>query len=455
MVVGDLETAVEVVILGAGPGGYVAAIRAAQLGKDVAIIDPGPLGGTCLNVGCIPSKALLTAAGRFNQLTGLAEMGIHVSHPKFDLGQTQRWKEGIVSQLSRGVQHLLDKNEVQIYGGKGWFIGPKGLRVEGEHGSQRFSFEQCIIAVGAEPAPWPGLPFDGQRVLTSSQALALTERPKDIVIIGADYIAAELATFFAKIEVPVRLLIPEGETLLAAFDPAAARQVRARFKKLGVTVEAKVADPVTAVAEATLVVVSTGLVPRTQALDLVQVGVESDAAGFIPVNDCMQSSNPAIYAVGDVTGGLPLATLAIKQAKVAAEHLAGRPAQYAPQAIPQVAWTDPPLAAVGLTADEAQAVGYEVVTARFPLAANGRALTLDAAEGFALVVAEQDSEVLLGVTLVGAGAEILISEAALALEMGATLTDLAETLHPHPGLGEPLQEAAEAALGWPVHVLKG
>jgi len=455
MVVGDLETAVEVVILGAGPGGYVAAIRAAQLGKDVAIIDPGPLGGTCLNSGCIPSKALLTAAGRFHQLSGLAEMGIRVGPLELDLAQMQRWKDGIVSQLTKGVQHLLDKHDVQIFDGKGWFIGPGGLRVEGEHGSQRFSFEQCIIAVGAEPAPLSGLDFDGRRVLTPSQALALAERPPDIAIIGSDTIAAELATFFAKIEVPVRLLIPGGETLLSAFDPAAVRQVRARFKKLGVTVETNVTDSAVAVAEATVVVVSAGLIPRTKDLDLAQVQVTTDARGFIPVNDRMQTSNAKIYAVGDVTGGPPLATLALKQAKVAAEHLAGRPAQYAPQAIPQVAWTDPPIAAVGLTAAEAQAVGYEIVTARFPLAANGRALTLDAAEGFALVVAEQGSEVLLGVTLVGGGAEVLISEAALALEMGATLTDLAETLHPHPGLGEPLQEAAEAALGLPVHILKG
>lgn len=455
MVVGDLETAVEVVILGAGPGGYVAAIRAAQLGKEVALIEPGPLGGTCLNSGCIPAKALLTAADRFSQLPGLAEMGIGLGQATLDMAQMQRWKEGLVDKLTKGVQQLLDKNEVQIIGGKGWFIGPNNVRVEGAHGSQRFSFEQCLIAVGAEAAALPGLDFDGHRVLTPSQALALTGRPPDIAIIGSDYIAAELATFFAKIEVPVRLLIPSGETLLGTFDPAAVRQVRARFKKLGVTVETEVADPAGAVTEAAVVVISAGLTPRTGELDLAQVRVTTDDRGFISVNDCMQTSNSKIYAIGDVTGGPPLATLAIKQAKVAAEHLAGRPAQYAPQAIPQMAWTEPPLAAVGLTAAEAQAVGYEVVTARFPLAANGRALTLNAAEGFALVVAEQGSEVLLGVTLVGAGAEVLISEAALALEMGATLTDLAETLHPHPGLGEPLQEAAEAALGLPVHILKG
>jgi dihydrolipoamide dehydrogenase len=199
-------------------------------------------------------------------------------------------------------------------------------------------------------------------------------------------------------------------------------------------------------------VIANGLNPRTAGLELDQLQVQTDAHGFIRVNDRLQSNQPNIYAVGDVTGDLPLATLAIKQAKVAAEHLAGRPVQYAPQALPRVAWTDPVLASVGLTATQAETAGYEIVSARFPLAASGRALTLDAGDGFAVVVAERASGVLLGVTLAGAGAESIIGEASLALELGATLTDIAETLHPHPGLGEPFQEAAEAALGFPVHI---
>jgi dihydrolipoamide dehydrogenase len=200
------------------------------------------------------------------------------------------------------------------------------------------------------------------------------------------------------------------------------------------------------------VVVSAGLTPCTGALNLAQARIKTDAQGFIQVNDRLRTNNPNIYAVGDVTGGLPLAHIAIKQGKVAAETIAGLPAQYAPQAVPRVAWTDPPVAAVGLTASEAEATGYEAVTGRFPLAANGRALTLDSAEGFVQTVAEKGSGVLLGVTIVGAQADSLIGEAALALEMGATLTDLAETLHPHPSLGETLQEAAEAALGIAVHI---
>jgi dihydrolipoamide dehydrogenase len=452
MVVGNLATAVDVLILGAGPGGYVAAIRAAQLGKEVVLIDPGPPGGTCLHQGCIPAKALLTAADQAWRMPALAEMGITVAETRVDFGQMQSWKNGLVERLAKGVKQLLDSHKVELVSGEGRFTAEGEVHVEAEYGAKRFTFEQCVIAVGAEPAPLPGLAFDGERVLTPGQALSLTELPASLAVVGSDYIAAELATLFAKLGVEVRLLIPAEQQLLGEFDPSAGRQVQARLKKLGVKIETKVTDPALTVKDAARVVVSAGLIPRTGKLGLKEARVETDAYSFIRVNDCMQTSNPAIYAVGDVTGGLPLASVAIKQAKVAAESMAGLHAQYAPQAVPQVAWTDPPVAATGLTAAAAEAAGYEVVTGRFPLAANGRALTLDAAEGFVQTVAEKKSGVLLGVTIVGARAASLIGEATLALEMGATLIDLAETMHPHPGLGETLQEAAEAALGIAVHI---
>ncbi|MEW5957104.1 MAG: FAD-dependent oxidoreductase, partial [Chloroflexota bacterium] len=437
MVAGDLATAVDVVVLGAGPGGYVAAIRAAQLGKEVVLVDPDPPGGTCLHQGCIPSKALLTAADHAWRMPALAELGIAVGEPRLDLAQMQVWKNGLVQQLGAGVKKLLAAYQIETMAGRGWFIGEREVRVEAEYGTKRFNFDQCVIAVGARPAPLPELGFDGRRVLTPYQALNLTELPKCLAIIGAGYIAAELATLFAKLGVTVRLLLPAGQPLLSEFDPSAGRQVRARLKKLGVNIE-----PNGATVEAeSQIVVAVGLLPCTGGLHLAQAKVETDASGFIRVNDRMQTSNQAVYAVGDVTGGPPLASVAIKQGKIAAEAIAGLPVQYAPQAIPRVAWTDPEVAAVGLTAAEATAAGYKVVTGRFPLAANGRALTLDDKDGFVLTVAEQESGVLLGITLVGQDAEMLIGEAALALEMGATLTDLSETLHPHPGLGEALQES--------------
>lgn len=453
MVVGDLATEVDVVVLGAGPGGYVAAIRAAQLGKQVAIIDPAPLGGACLHQGCIPAKALLSATERARQIRSSNEMGISVGEVTVDLPQMQRWKASIVERLAQGVERLLRAGEVEIVKGRGWFLNENEVRVEGEYGAKRFGFEQCIIAVGAEPAPLPGLPFDGRRVLTPQQALQVEQLPANLTVIGADYIAVELATIFARLGVAVNLLVP-GEYLLPEFDPAAGRLLQADLRKLDIKVERNVADPAAYVAEAKIVVVANDLRPRTGDLALDKVGVATDDFGFILVNDRLQSRNPAIYAVGDVTGGPALASLAIKQGKVAAEAIAGLPVQYAPQAVPRVVWTAPEIAAVGLTAAEAETAGYQVMTGRFPLGANGRLLTLGGANGVVLIVAEQGTEVLLGITIVAPQASSLIGEAALALEMGATLTDLADTLHPHPSLGEPLQEAAEAVLGKAVHLFK-
>ena len=452
MVVGDLATTVDVVILGAGPGGYVAALRAAQLGKEVVLVDPGPPGGTCLIEGCIPAKALLNAADQTQKISKLTDMGISAGEAQIDLKQMQAWKEGIVQRLSKGVKQLLDHRKVELVEGKGFFINENEVRVEAEYGTKRFLFEQCIIAVGAEATPWPGLDFDGERILTPSQALSLNELPENLTVIGSNYIAAELATIYAKLGVSVRLLVPAGQHLLNEFDPTVGRQLQTRLKKLGVKIETKVADPAKVAEGAAKVIISNGLTPRTGNLHLEEADVNLDECGHIIVNDRMQSSNPAIYAVGDVVGEPALATVAFKQGKVAAECIAGRPAQYAPQAIPRVAWTDPQVASVGLSAAEAEAMGYKVVTGRFPLAANGRALTLNAGEGFVLTVADQENEVLLGITIVGVQADSLIGEAALALEMGATLTDLAETLHPHPSLGEALMESAEAALGLAVHI---
>lgn len=452
MVVGDITTTADVVILGAGPGGYVAAIRAAQLGKEVVLVDPGRAGGTCLHQGCIPAKALLTAADQAWQLSDLSTMGITTGEARIDLTKMQNWKSNVIARLVRGVEQLLAHHEVDFISGIGWFLGENEVRIEAEYGTKRFLFEHCVIAVGADSAPLPDLAFDGKQILTPSQALSLTELPERIGVVGSDYIAVELATFFAKLNVAVQLLIPTGHQLLAEFDPSAGRQVEARLKKLGVKTEAKVKQVASAIGDLPKVVASVGFVPRTEKLHLKEAGVQVDEQGFIRVNDCMQTSNPRIYAVGDVTGGPFLANIAMKQGKVAAEHLTGRPAQYAPQAVPRVAWVDPQVAMVGLTMAEAEAAGYRAITSRFPLAANGRALTLQANQGYAQVVAEQDSEILLGVTIVGPEAETLISEASLALEMGATLTDLAETLHPHPSLGETLQEAAEAALGIAIHI---
>ncbi len=453
MSLGEVGTAVDLVVLGAGPAGYTAAIRAAQLGKNVAVVEPGILGGTCLNEGCIPSKALLMAVDRAWRLRGLSKMGIEISQSRVNLPQMQQWKRSIVQLLTDGVGKLLKSNNIDMVPGCGRFVDDHTVQVHGSKGEQTLTFERAIVAVGTKPRPLSDLPFDHQRVLTAHDALNLDHLPEQMVIIGWNYIAAELTTLFAKLNVSVRLLVPAGRRLLAEFDVAVGRHIETQLRKLGVKTEHEVTNLPAAVSDAAKVIVCAGAVPNTAGLNLEAVGVETDPRGYIPVNDRLESSNPRIYAVGDVNGGLPLASLAFKQGKIAAEAIAGRRVHYAPQAIPIVAWTDPEIASVGLTPTEAEAAGYAIKTTRFPIGASGRSVTLNATGGLVVTVAEKETQILLGVTIVGPHAGEFIGEAALGIEMGATLLDLVETLHPHPSLGEALQDSAEAALMKAIHVL--
>ena len=450
MVVGDVTTAVDVLVLGAGPGGYVAAIRAAQLGRHVTLIDHDPPGGTCLYRACIPLKALLSASERYQQTRSeeLTAMGIHAEAVSFDWLSMQSWKQSVVDRLAEGVRRLVAGNRVDYVHGTGWFINTQEVRVEGEHGSLRFKFDHCIIATGAEAAPVSGLPYDGKQVLTPEQAMMLPELPGALSIVGDDYIALELATLFARLGVHITLYSP-GERLLHGVDPAALRLVHAGLRKLGVQITTKAA--IDSIAERPIVI-SQGVCPRTSGLHLDATGIEVTVNGGILVNTMQQTSVPHIYAVGDCTGGRALASIAIKQAKIAAEVLSGQRVQFAPVVMPLVVHTTPELATVGYSAEEATHAGYNIVTGRFPLAANGRALTLGTDNGVAMLVANTGGA-LLGATLVGPRAGDVIGQAALAIEMGATLTDLSEILYTHPGLSETLLEAAEGALGGAIHVL--
>ncbi len=451
MVVGDVTTAVDILILGAGPGGYVAAIRAAQQGRHVTLIEPGPISGTCLNRGCIPLKALLTASERYQQTRQeeLAAMGIEAASVSFDWAKMQAWKQSVVDRLSDGVRRLISGNRIELVKGTGWFMNEQEVRVEGEHGSHRFKFEHCVIATGAQAALIEQLPYDGKQMLTPEQALMLPELPETLSIFGNDYIALELATIFTRLGVKVKLC-SSGEQILPGIDPAALRLVQTGLRKLGVQVSTKVqpAD----ISERPLII-SNGVRPNTAGLHLDAVGVKLNERGGIVVNSMQQSSVPHIYAVGDCTGGQALAGVAIKQGKIAADVIAGQRVQFAPLVTPLVVHTTPELAAVGYSAQEAADMGYTIISGRFPLAANGRALTLGSDNGVALVVANADDETVLGVTLVGPRAGDLIGQAALAIEMGATLTDLSEILYAHPGLSELLQESAENALGRAIHIL--
>lgn len=435
MVVGDLATNIDVLVLGAGPGGYTAALRAAQSGKEVVLVDPNPPGGSLVER-ILPTKILLDAARQFWQIPSWTERGISLGKTELDWSQMQTWKRKQVEAASAEIKRQLDRQQVEFVAGRGWFLAENEARIEAEYGAKRYLFDHAVIAVGAEPAPWPDLPFDGKRVLTLSQALAMTELPTSLSIIGADYLAAELATLFTKVGVAVRLWLPSGQRLLPEFDPAVGPVVQTRLQELGVEI-----INLLGLKDLTgLIVVSAGLTPRPANLGLDKARVATGADGFIQVNERQRTSNPAIYAAGAVTGALPLAHVANKQGQVAAENIAGRIAQFAPQAIPYVAHTDPPVATVGLTPAEAEAAGYHLSRSTFNIQ---HSMDSDAG-GFVQLLTEQGSELLLGVTIVGPQADLLIGEAALALEMGATLTDLAETLH--PAGGEVLARAAEAAL---------
>ncbi len=438
MVVGDLATAVDVLVLGGGPGGYVAALRAAQLGRQVTLVTAGPLGGTCLNEGCIPLKALLTATEQFHRLPALADMGIFVEQPRLDWAALMGWKARAVERLTGGVAQLLAAQKVEVVAGRAWFIGPDEVWVDHPDYSLRYKFQDCVVATGAAAVVPDG-------ALTPAQALSLPELPAAVAVAGNDYVAAELATLFRRAGAAVSL-DTGGAPLLPEFDPAAGRLVAARLRQSGVILGA---------GEPGAVHIHTGyLQPRTGDVGAAEAGVALETAGAIRTDTAMRTSNPHVFAVGDITGGPPLATVAIAQGKVAAEALCGQAAAYEPRVVPRVAHTDPEVAAVGVGQAEAKEQGRAVSIGRFPLGASGRAVTLQASEGHVTVVADAATGVLLGVTIAGARAGDLIGEAALALEMGATLEDLALTLHPHPGLGEALQESAEAALGRAVHLLK-
>lgn len=452
MVVGDVTTAVDVLVLGAGPGGYVAAIRSAQLGRLVTLVEPGPAGGTCLNRGCIPLKALVSASERYQQTKQeeLAALGIQAESVSFDWAKMQAWKQSIVDRLSDGVRRLVEGNKIESVLGTGWFLNGQEVRVEGEHGSHRFKFEQCIIATGATAAPISGLAYDGKEVLTPEQALSLPALPAALSIWGNDYIALELATLFTRLGVKVKLYTPT-EQLLTNVDATALRLVQVGLRKLGVSVVTKTSAM--SIPERPLIV-SNGVQPNTSGLHLDAAKVQLNERGGIAVTTMQQSSKTDIYAIGDCTGGeRALATVAIKQAKVAAEVIAGQRVQFAPLVTPLVVHTSPELATVGYSADEATRAGYVITTGRFPLAANGRALSLGADNGVALVVANSENGAILGATLVGPRAGDLIGQATLAIEMGATLTDLSEILYAHPGLSETLLESSENALGKAVHIL--
>ncbi|GMB08615.1 dihydrolipoamide dehydrogenase [Thermolongibacillus altinsuensis] len=469
MVVGDFPIETETLVVGAGPGGYVAAIRAAQLGQKVTIVEKGNLGGVCLNVGCIPSKALISAGHRYEIATHSADMGIIGEKVTVDFQKVQEWKASVVKKLTSGVEGLLKGNKVEIVRGEAYFVDANTVRVMTENSAQTYKFKNAIIATGSRPIELPGFKFS-KRVLDSTGALNLPEIPKSMVVIGGGYIGTELGTAYANFGTKITIL--EGaDEILSGFEKQMSAVVKRRLKKKGVDVFTNALakgveereDGVTVTFEvkgetktidAEYVLVTVGRRPNTEELGLEQLGIKMTERGLIEIDKQCRTSVPNIYAIGDIVQGPPLAHKASYEGKIAAEAIAGHPSEIDYLAIPAVVFSDPECASVGYFEKQAIEEGIDVITAKFPFGANGRALALNDAEGFLKLVLTKEDGVIIGAQIVGPNASDMIAELGLAIEAGMTAEDIAMTIHAHPTLGEIAMEAAEVAMGTPIHILK-
>ncbi|HEX6595261.1 MAG TPA: dihydrolipoyl dehydrogenase [Bacillota bacterium] len=468
MVVGDFPIELDTLVVGAGPGGYVAAIRAAQLGQKVTIVDKGEVGGVCLNVGCIPSKALIEASERANQVEENEEIGIQAENVSVDFSKVQEWKGNVVDRLTNGVQALLKGNKVDVLKGEVYFVDQNTVKVMDEKKSQTYTFNNCIIATGSSPVEIPGFPFS-ERILDSSGALALKEIPKKMVVVGGGYIGTELGNAYANFGTEITIL--EGtKDILNGFEKQMSQLVKRNLKKKGVNIvteamaksvdESKKGVKVTYEAkgkeetiEADYVLVTVGRRPNTEDIGLEQVGIEKDDKGLIKIDEQCRTNINNIYAIGDIVAGPQLAHKASYEGKVAAGAISGEKTAIDYLGIPAVVFSEPELASVGYTEKEAKDAGFDVKVGRFPFAANGRALSLNNTDGFLKLITRKEDGLVIGGQVAGPNASDLIAEIGLAIEAGMTAEDIALTIHAHPTLGEMTMEAAEVALGTPVHAL--
>lgn len=463
-------TSTEILVLGAGPGGYTAAFYAADKGKKVTLVEQNRrLGGICLNVGCIPSKALLHATEILAEATVSAHRGIEFSQPKIDLDKLRSWKEGILEKLGQGIKSLAQHRGVQVIHGRGHFEDSETLRVETAEGQKFIRYQKAIIAVGSKPTMPNAFDLGNKRIMTSSEALDLPDIPHDLLIVGGGYIGMELGTVYAALGSKV-VVLEALPSILTGVDPdlirPVARAAQKAFKEI--RVNTKVMKMATAGKQIKVtmevnkepreelydrVLVSVGRSPNYTDLGLENTKVTKDDKGFIQCNPQQQTEDANIYAIGDVNGGALLAHRASREAKIAVEAILGEPTAFENIVIPAVVYTHPEIAWCGLTETEAGQKGIAVKVAKFLWGASGRALTMDRPDGLTKLVIDPETERILGVGIVGAGAGELISEGVLAVEMGATARDIAESVHPHPTLSETLMEAAESFYGTATHTL--
>ncbi|MCK3779230.1 dihydrolipoyl dehydrogenase [Ensifer sesbaniae] len=462
------EISCKLLVIGAGPGGYIAAIRAGQLGIDTVIVEKAKAGGTCLNVGCIPSKALIHAAEEFHKLraaaSGRSPLGLSLASPSIDLAHTVAWKDGIVGRLNGGVIGLLKKAGVKAVIGSARFVDGKTVDVETETGLQRIRAEAVVIATGSAPVELPDLPFGGP-IISSTEALSLKSVPKSLAVIGGGYIGLELGTAFAKLGSHVTVV--EALTrILPQYDADLTKPIGKRLGELGIEVFTQTvaksysAETNSLHAEhngravevaAEKVLVTVGRRPVTEGFGLEEIDLDRTGR-FIRIDDQCRTSMRGIYAIGDVTGEPMLAHRAMAQGEMVAEIVAGHKRSWDKRCIPAVCFTDPEIVTAGLSPDEARASGIEIKFGQFPFQANGRAMTTLSEDGFVRVVARADNHLVLGIQAVGHGVSELSASFSLAIEMGARLEDIAGTIHAHPTQSEAFQESALKALGHALHI---
>jgi dihydrolipoamide dehydrogenase len=466
---------VDAVVIGSGPGGYVCGIRLGQLKVKTIVVEKESPGGVCLNVGCIPSKALIHAAKTFEKLSHAGDIGINVSAaPTVDMGKMQQWKGGVVDKLTSGVRQLLKANGAELVMGTASVRKGKGggleVVVTGSGGEQVIQTKNVVLATGSRPIQIPGFTFDGTRVIDSTGGLALTSVPRRMVVVGGGYIGLELGTVYAKLGAKVTV-VEALDSVLAGMDKDCVQAVSRKLRKMGVEVmlgaKAKswqdkgdravctvtTKDGGEATIDADVILVSVGRRPNSENLGLAELGVKLDPRGFVQVDRKLRTNVAGVYAIGDVAGGMLLAHKASKEAEVVAEIIAGHNVEMDARTIPAVVFTDPEIASTGMTEDEAKKAGHEIKVGKFPFAALGRALSVNDSDGLCKVIVDAKTNDLLGVHIAGNGAADLISEAALGIEMGAVAHDLILTVHPHPTLSEAVREAAAAALGEAIHIV--
>jgi len=456
----------KVLVLGGGPGGYICAIRSGQLGLDTILIEADRVGGTCLNVGCIPSKALIHAADEFHKIASLdssSALGIQAGKPKIDFGQTIAWKDGIVKRLNGGVAGLLRKAKVRSIQGIARIVDGKTVQVSGDDGEMRIKAENIVIATGSEPVELPFLPF-GDKVISSTEALSLDSVPKKLAVVGGGYIGLEIGTAFAKLGSQVTVVESE-DRILSQYDADLTSPVKASLEKLGVTLllntkakglakaglEIETPEGASQTIPADKILVTVGRRPS-----LARVGArELDLAmngPFIRVDERGRTSMRGVYAIGDVTGEPMLAHRAMAQGEIAAEVIAGQNSVWDKVAMPAVCFTDPEIVTCGLSPDEAKSQGIDVKVGRFPFSANGRAMTMESTCGFIRVVSCDTDGAIVGIQAVGCGVSEMASSFSIALEMGACIEDVAKTIQAHPTLSEGLQEASLMLEGHALHI---